>query len=119
MSVIVYCVICDSPSEMGLDEFNQRITMSSKTEHKTAMTKREQILALLLSPFLWILSVGYLVTLFVKTGVGEWTQLFLMQTIEKSQYDSEYTNSLTHIYYILKLNTRILSPSTFIDFISA
>ena len=84
---------------MGLDEFNQRITMSSKTEHKTAMTKREQILALLLSPFLWILSVGYLVTLFVKTGVGEWTQLFLMQTTGKSQYDSEYTNTLIQIYF--------------------
>ena len=95
---------------MGLDEFNQRITMPSKTEHKTAMTKREQIVALLLSPFLWILSVGYLVTLFVKTGVGEWTQLFLMQTIGKSQYDSKYTNKLE---YYLKLNQYIISPYNF------
>lgn len=79
---------------MGLDEFNQRTTMLSRTEHKTAMNKRDQIVALLLSPFLWILSVGYLVTLFVKTGVGEWTQLFLMQTIGKSQYDSKYPNKL-------------------------
>ena len=90
VSVLVYCVICDSPSEIGLDEFIQKTTKPLKTEHKTAMTKREQIVALLLSPFLWVLSVGYLVTLFVKTGVGEWTQLFLMQTIGKSQYDSEY-----------------------------
>ena len=90
ISVLVYCVICDSPSEIGMDEFIQRATVPSETEHKTAMTKREQIVALMLSPFLWILSVGYLMTLFVKTGVGEWTQLFLMQTIGKSQYDSEY-----------------------------
>ena len=95
---------------MGLDEFNQRITMPSTTEHKTAMNKREQIVALLLSPFLWILSVGYLVTLFVKTGVGEWTQLFLMQTIGKSQYDSKYTNKLEHY---LKLNQYIISPYNF------
>ena len=92
VSVLVYCVICDSPSEIGLDEFIQKTTKPLKTEHKTAMTKREQIVALLLSPFLWVLSVGYLVTLFVKTGVGEWTQLFLMQTIGKSQYDSEYNH---------------------------
>lgn len=90
ISVLVYFVICDSPSEIGLDEFIQRTTVPSNTEHNTAMTKREQIVALLRSPFLWILSVGYLVTLFVKTGVGEWTQLFLIQTIGKSQYDSEY-----------------------------
>ena len=97
MSVLLYCVICDSPSEIGLDEFSQRTAATpSRTEHKTAMTKREQIVALLLSPFLWILSTGYLVTLFVKTGVGEWTQLFLMQTVGKSQYDSEYTNKHEH-----------------------
>lgn len=107
MSVLVYCVICDSPSEIGLDEFNQRTAKSSRTEHKTAMTKREQIAALLLSPFLWILGVGYLLTLFVKTGVGEWTQLFLMQTVGKSQYDSECTNKCGRFF---KLNQYIISP---------
>ena len=107
MSVLVYCVIWDSPSEIGLDEFNQRIATPSRTELKTGMTRREQIAALLLSPFLWILSVGYLVTLFVKTGVGEWTQLFLMQTIGKSQYDSEFTKK--HKQF-LKLNQYIISP---------
>lgn len=97
ISVLVYFVICDSPSEIGLDEFIQRTTVPSNTEHKTAMTKREQIVALLRSPFLWILSVGYLVTLFVKTGVGEWTQLFLIQTIGKSQYDSSIAMSFLEI----------------------
>ncbi|KAJ7315463.1 hypothetical protein OS493_038573 [Desmophyllum pertusum] len=36
-------------------------------------------------------------TLFVKTGVGEWTQLFLMQTIGKSQYDSSIAMSFLEI----------------------
>ncbi|KAL9978476.1 hypothetical protein ACROYT_G015996 [Oculina patagonica] len=97
MSVLVYCVICDSPSEIGLDEFNQRTTMMSRTEQKTVKNKREQIKAMLLSPFLWILSAGYLMTLFVKTGVGEWSQLFLMQTIGKSQYDSSIAISFLEI----------------------
>ena len=94
MSIIVYFVICDSPSEVGLpEEFNQKTAMKSRTDHKSKTSKREQIIALILSPFLWVLSFGYLMTLFVKTGVGEWTQLFLMQTIGKSQYDSEYVNN--------------------------
>ncbi|KAJ7392097.1 hypothetical protein OS493_013464 [Desmophyllum pertusum] len=98
MSIIVYFVICDSPSEVGLpEEFNQKTAMKSRTDHKSKTSKREQIIALILSPFLWVLSFGYLMTLFVKTGVGEWTQLFLMQTIGKSQYDSSIAMSFLEI----------------------
>ena len=37
----------------------------------------------LLSPFLWVLSLGYLVVFGVKTAATDWGQLFLMQ--EKGQ----------------------------------
>ena len=74
---------------MGLEEFIQVTPQTSRTEHKTVKNKKEQVMAMLLSPFLWILSTGFLLTLFVKTGVGEWTQLFLIQTVGRSQKDSE------------------------------
>ena len=91
MSVLAYYIICDSPSEIGLEEFTQTTTMkSSRTENKTVENRKEYTIALLKSPFLWVLSTGYLMTLFVKTGVGEWTQLFLIQTVGKTQYHSEY-----------------------------
>ncbi|PFX34113.1 Glucose-6-phosphate translocase [Stylophora pistillata] len=87
MSVLAYYLICDSPSEMGLEEFTQRTTMKSRTENKTVENRKDYIITMLYSPFLWVLSIGYLLTLFVKTGVGEWTQLFLIQTIGRTQYD--------------------------------
>ena len=90
LSIVIYFVIWDSPSERGLDEFNQNIPLKSRTEGKTEKNKKTKVIALLLSPFIWILSIGYLLTLFVKTGVGEWTQLFLIQTLGRSQYDSEW-----------------------------
>ena len=90
MSVLAYYLICDSPSEIGLEEFTQRTTMKSRTENKTVENRKDYIITMLHSPFLWVLSAGYLLTLFVKIGVGEWTQLFLIQTIGRTQYDSEY-----------------------------
>ena len=110
MSILVYCIIYDTPSEVGLDEFNQRTTMTSKSEHKTVTNRKERVIAMLLSPFLWILSVGYLMTLFVKTGVGEWSQLFLMQTIGKSQYDSKYTKTKLDKSSINLKQFTIISP---------
>ena len=89
LSLLIYSIIWDSPSEVGLDEFNQISPLKSRTEHDTVKNKKTQVKALLLSPFVWVLSTGYLMTLFIKTGVGEWTQLFLMQTVGKSQYDSK------------------------------
>lgn len=90
LSIVIYFVIWDSPSERGLDEFNQIIPWESRTEGRTEKNKKAQVIAILLSPFIWILSIGYLLTLFVKTGVGEWTQLFFIQTLGRSQYDSEW-----------------------------
>ena len=89
LSLLIYSIIWDSPSEVGLDEFNQITPLKSRTAHDTVKNKKMQVKALLLSPFVWVLSTGYLMTLFIKTGIGEWTQLFLMQTVGKSQYDSK------------------------------
>ena len=98
MSVLAYNLICDSPSEIGLEKFTQRTTMKSRTENKTVENKKDYIITMLHSPFLWVLSAGYLLTLFVKIGVGEWTQLFLIQTIGRTQYDSEY--KLFYMFWI-------------------
>ena len=86
MSVLAYYLICDSPSEIGLEEFTQRTTMKSRTENKTVENKKGYIITMLHS------------ALFVKIGVGEWTQLFLIQTIGRTQYDSEY--KLFYMFWI-------------------
>ena len=78
MSVLAYYFICDSPSEIVLEEFTQRTTMKSRAEIKTLENRKDCIATMLHSSFLLVLSVGYLLILFVKTGVGEWTQLLLI-----------------------------------------
>lgn len=88
LSLLVYFMIFDSPSEAGLDEFNQSSSEMPRTKSNSERNRRKLLIALIQSPFLWVLSFGYLMTLFVKTGVGEWTQLFLIQTIGKSRYES-------------------------------
>ena len=98
MSVLAYYLICDSPLEIGLEEFTERTTMKSITENKTVEDKKDFIITMLHSPFLWVLSAGYLLTLFVKIGVGEWTQLLLIQTVGRTQYDSEY--KLSYMFWI-------------------
>ena len=43
MSVLAYYLICDSPSEIGLEEFTQRTTMKSRTENKTVENRKDYI----------------------------------------------------------------------------
>lgn len=90
LSIVAYFAIWDFPAEAGLpvDGLNKITSLKPKTGSQDRK-KNKQIMALLMSPFLWVLSFGYLLTLFVKTGVGEWTQLFLIETVGRSQYDSE------------------------------
>ena len=64
MSVLAYYLICDFPTEIGLEEFTQRTTMKSRTENKTVENRKDYIITMLCSPFLWVLSAGHLLTLF-------------------------------------------------------
>ena len=81
--------------EVSLAEFSQTHTKTNKPQTKA--TKKGQIRALLRSPFLWVLCGGYLMTLFVKTAVGEWTQLFLMQSKEKTHYEGMFTDEFWNL----------------------
>ena len=51
MSVLAYYLICDSPSEIGLEEFTQRTTMKSRTENNTVENKKNYIITMLHSPW--------------------------------------------------------------------
>ncbi|XP_068709152.1 glucose-6-phosphate exchanger SLC37A4-like [Montipora capricornis] len=97
LCILAYFAIVDSPSEAGLDEFHQITPLKSRTEHDPVNKKSTQIVPLLLSPFLWVLSIGYLMTLFVKAGVSDWTQLFLIESVGRSQYESGIVMSFLEI----------------------
>ncbi|XP_076875391.1 glucose-6-phosphate exchanger SLC37A4b isoform X2 [Brachyhypopomus gauderio] len=83
---MVFAFICllmvkNEPGDVGLPSIEPR---SSKGALNTGTPKDESTLTeFLLSPYLWVLSLAYLVVFGVKIACTDWGQLFLMQ--EKGQ----------------------------------
>ncbi|XP_077597063.1 glucose-6-phosphate exchanger SLC37A4-like [Stigmatopora nigra] len=77
-SFVTLVLVRNEPKDVGLPS----IEMAPK---KGAMRRNSEstLSEFLLSPFLWVLSLGYLVVFGVKTAATDWGQLFLMQ--EKGQ----------------------------------
>ncbi|XP_036419480.1 glucose-6-phosphate exchanger SLC37A4a [Colossoma macropomum] len=76
MSIFCLLVIRNEPSDVGLPN----IEASAKKKGKAGSSKDESTLKeFLLSPYLWLLSLGYLVVFGVKTTCTDWGQLFLIQ----------------------------------------
>ncbi|XP_077449105.1 glucose-6-phosphate exchanger SLC37A4-like [Stigmatopora argus] len=77
-SFVTLILVRNEPKDVGLPS----IEMAPK---KGAMRRNSEstLSEFLLSPFLWVLSLGYLVVFGVKTAATDWGQLFLMQ--EKGQ----------------------------------
>lgn len=59
--------------------------------HSEAVNNESTLKEFLLSPYLWVLSFGYLVVFGVKIACTDWGQLFLMQ--EKGQTAMMGTNA--------------------------
>uniref|UniRef100_A0A8C5GAZ9 Solute carrier family 37 member 4b n=1 Tax=Gouania willdenowi TaxID=441366 RepID=A0A8C5GAZ9_GOUWI len=74
-SFVCVVFVKNEPKDVGL----ANIEVAAKKGGNSTSTLSE----FLLSPFLWVLSLGYLVVFGVKTAATDWGQLFLMQ--EKGQ----------------------------------
>uniref|UniRef100_A0A3B4A934 Major facilitator superfamily (MFS) profile domain-containing protein n=1 Tax=Periophthalmus magnuspinnatus TaxID=409849 RepID=A0A3B4A934_9GOBI len=88
VSFICLLVIKNEPKDVGLPNI-EVATKKSKGGPSTESSLSE----FLLSPYLWLLSVSYLVVFGVKTACSDWGQLFLIQdkgqsTIMGSSYIS-------------------------------
>uniref|UniRef100_A0A8C7X5U3 Solute carrier family 37 member 4b n=1 Tax=Oryzias sinensis TaxID=183150 RepID=A0A8C7X5U3_9TELE len=77
-SFVCLAFVKNEPKDVGLPSI-EAMVKKEETGAKTESSLRD----FLLSPFLWVLSVGYLVVFGVKTAATDWGQLFLMQ--EKAQ----------------------------------
>ncbi|NXL35911.1 G6PT1 protein, partial [Glaucidium brasilianum] len=75
VSVACLILIKNEPSDVGLPNIDQGPKKGKKGSSSDSSTLRE----LLLSPYLWVLSTGYLVVFGVKTCCTDWGQLFLIQ----------------------------------------
>uniref|UniRef100_A0A8C4YS55 Solute carrier family 37 member 4 n=1 Tax=Gopherus evgoodei TaxID=1825980 RepID=A0A8C4YS55_9SAUR len=71
-SFVCLVLIKNEPSDVGLPNIEPGTMKGKKRDDST-------LAELLLSPYLWVLSTGYLVVFGVKTCCTDWGQLFLIQ----------------------------------------
>ncbi|KAF6106268.1 solute carrier family 37 member 4 [Phyllostomus discolor] len=79
VSFLCLLLIRNEPADVGLCNLDPTPSKGKKGSLKEDSTLQE----LLLSPYLWVLSTGYLVVFGVKTCCTDWGQFFLIQ--EKGQ----------------------------------
>ncbi|KFP30094.1 Glucose-6-phosphate translocase, partial [Colius striatus] len=84
-------LIKNEPSDVGLPNIEQ----GAKKGKKGSSSDNSTLTELLLSPYLWVLSTGYLVVFGVKTCCTDWGQLFLIQERGQSMLvGSSYMSAL-------------------------
>ena len=105
-SLLLYFSIYNSPSELNLESPNDIDKNNPNKRHENPV-KWETLKALLQSPFLWILCVNYMIVLFIKAGVSDWGQLYLMQGKGKSQYDGEFNSYISRDFVLFYLHNHI------------
>ncbi|XP_010007115.1 PREDICTED: glucose-6-phosphate translocase isoform X1 [Chaetura pelagica] len=91
VSFVCLVLIKNEPSDVGLPNIEQGPRKGKKGSSSDNSTLKE----LLLSPYLWVLSTGYLVVFGVKTCCTDWGQLFLIQERGQSMLvGSSYMSAL-------------------------
>ncbi|NXG66660.1 G6PT1 protein, partial [Hemiprocne comata] len=91
VSFVCLVLIKNEPSDVGLPNIEQGAKKGKKGSSSDNSTLKE----LLLSPYLWVLSTGYLVVFGVKTCCTDWGQLFLIQERGQSMLvGSSYMSAL-------------------------
>ncbi|NWS74741.1 G6PT1 protein, partial [Crotophaga sulcirostris] len=91
VSLVCLVLIKNEPSDVGLPNIEQ----GAKKGKKGSSSDNSTLTELLLSPYLWVLSTGYLVVFGVKTCCTDWGQLFLIQERGQSMLvGSSYMSAL-------------------------
>ncbi|XP_066522251.1 glucose-6-phosphate exchanger SLC37A4a [Hoplias malabaricus] len=91
MSIFCLLVIRNEPRDVGLPNIEASMKKGKAGSSRDESTLKE----FLLSPYLWLLSFGYLVVFGVKTACTDWGQLFLIQDKAQSALmGSSYMSAL-------------------------
>ncbi|NXT74397.1 G6PT1 protein, partial [Zapornia atra] len=91
VSFVCLVLIKNEPADVGLPN----IEPGAKKGKKGSSNDNSTLTELLLSPYLWVLSTGYLVVFGVKTCCTDWGQLFLIQERGQSMLvGSSYMSAL-------------------------
>uniref|UniRef100_A0A096M876 Glucose-6-phosphate translocase-like n=1 Tax=Poecilia formosa TaxID=48698 RepID=A0A096M876_POEFO len=107
-SLVCLVFVKNEPKDVGLPSIEAAAKKGVKGG--SAGNSESTLSEFLLSPFLWVLSLGYLVVFGVKTAATDWGQLFLMQ--EKGQtalMGSTYMSALEVGGFVGSLSAGLIS----------
>lgn len=96
--LLSFFTVSDSPSSKVSDtpqESQEHVKGKQKDHGTTSDDKNGTLASLIRSPFLWLVSVAYLVVFCAKTSAVDWGQLYLIEDRKQSQYAaSAFTSSV-------------------------
>lgn len=74
----------DTPQSLGLPSIekfrNDYAGKKTDGSEEIELTTRQLVMGVLKNKYIWMLAVAYFFIYFVRTGVGDWTALFLIET---------------------------------------
>jgi len=86
----------DTPQSLGLPPIEKfRHDYGGKTQNEEQeLSTRQLLTSVLTNKFVWLLAIAYFFVYFVRTGVNDWTALFLIETKEYSRLGANGVVSL-------------------------
>lgn len=73
----------DTPQSVGLPSIekfrNDYQGKPDATDQEKELTTKELVMGVLKNPYIWLLAVAYFFVYFIRTGIGDWTALFLIE----------------------------------------
>jgi MFS transporter, OPA family, sugar phosphate sensor protein UhpC len=91
----------DTPQSLGLpsiEKFRNDYSDSNKDVEERELTTKEILVEyVLLNPYIWLLAVASFFVYFVRTGINDWTALFLLETKGYSQIGANGCVSLFEV----------------------
>lgn len=74
----------DTPQSLGLPSIekfrNDYAGTNPEDNDEKVLTARELLVSVLSNPYIWMLAIAYFFVYFVRTGINDWTALFLLET---------------------------------------
>ena len=86
-SILLYSTVRNKPSDIGYDLNISSSNAETKSNSENDFDSSITLFELLTTPFLWMVSCAYMQNNFIKNGIEDWVQLYLIGDLNLSQYE--------------------------------
>ncbi|OQR78866.1 glucose-6-phosphate translocase-like [Tropilaelaps mercedesae] len=95
MGLVSFFTLFNSPVDLGLpsplvSEDSTKSKKDMKAKSNSSVPQKGGLADLLMSPFLWLVSLGYIIVFATKTSAVDWGQVYLMDEHQHSAYVGTY-----------------------------